>query len=150
MKLRTFINAWKNHGINQALIWNNVYSKKKCDPVIKILDWAWGELSFPLDSAVRSSLTLSRSLCLRSLSAKTGDFPPPCFENKCVGNGGAPRSRGNGDHRVNVNCKDHQESRTAIIVRTLWLAQLQSLVTQNLPNGNEVFFCLTVFNLTYN
>lgn len=38
-------------------------------------------------------------------------------ENKRVVNGGAPQSPGSGNHRVNINCKDHQESRTVIIVK---------------------------------
>lgn len=82
---------------------------------------------------------------------KRGRFPMSWwgYSNKCVGHGGAPQSHGEGDQRVNINCKDHQESRTVIVVKdtgTCWALVIDD--TESLHVGMEGSFCLHCFNST--
>lgn len=128
-----------------------IAERKKYDPVIKVLDWDWEELVFPLYPAISLSLTLDKSLCLRSPSAKKGRFPVSWwgYNNECVGHGGAPQCHSNGDQRVNMNCEDHQESRTVIMVKdTGTCSALVIDDTESLHVGMRGFFWLHCFNLT--
>lgn len=128
-----------------------IAERKKYDPVIKVLDWDWRELDFPLYSPINLSLTLDKSLCLRSPSAKKGRFPMSWwgYNNKCVGHGGAPQSHSNGDQRVNRNCRDHQESRTVIMVKdTGTCSALVIDDTESLRVRMKGSSCLHCFNLT--
>lgn len=124
-----------------------IAERKKYYPVIKILDWDWRELVFPLYSAVSLSLTLGKSLCLRIPSAEKGKLP--MSGEVTTINVFNPHSHSDGDQRVNMNCKDHQQSRAVVMVKdTGTCSALVIDDTESLHVGMKGSFYLYCFNLT--